>query len=309
MTIPSRTSTGRQFVDQRLVGGVAADPGHDLGPRVGAGRRAGPSRRPERGWRVAVGRRAGARRPGSRRRRPGPSAATRLGGRGLGGRCGARWRRGGRVGRAAVRWRVGACWRGRWPGRAVDAADRSGVRWWSGAARRRGRRSAEERQLELPAIAAEAAAAGVDARQATRCAGERRGPGRPSIPVGHGRDQPFAQPGHHLLGERDQRRGPRLPAGRGRRCPRGHRRLPGHPRTRSTAASGARPSRSARAAASMTSSEVARTWSSSDSASRMPPAARRAMSSRASGSATRPSASRMRVELALDLLRWTAAGT
>ena len=75
-----------------------------------------------------------------------------------------------------------------------------------------------------------------------------------------------------------------------------------HRRTPSTASASARPSRS-RTAASVDpfGATIDRSWSSIDSASRMPPAASRAMRWTAPGSAVRPSASRMRVELALDL--------
>ena len=51
----------------------------------------------------------------------------------------------------------------------------------------------------------------------------------------------------------------------------------------------------------MRSGAADRSWSSIDSASRMPPAASRAIRWTAAGSASRPSAARMRVELALDL--------
>ena len=65
-------------------------------------------------------------------------------------------------------------------------------------------------------------------------------------------------------------------------------------RKRSTASSSARPSRSWIDAAVIGSAPLTRTWSSIDSASRMPPPAIFATSATASGSTVRPSDSRMR---------------
>ena len=69
----------------------------------------------------------------------------------------------------------------------------------------------------------------------------------------------------------------------------------------STTSASASPSRSRTCASSIRSGAADSSWSSIDSASRMPPAASRAMRWIAAGSASRPSAARMRVELALDL--------
>ncbi len=65
----------------------------------------------------------------------------------------------------------------------------------------------------------------------------------------------------------------------------------------STASASARPSRSRTSASVIDSGAADRSWSSIDSASRIPPAASRAMRWTAAGSAFRPSASRIRVSL------------
>ena len=175
--------------DERLVERVAADPGDDLRP-------AGAAMSAEQ---VAGASGAGRWSPGAAAAPAGPAGRAGAGAsaRGRGGRsagAGCRGRRCRRTARAAVPaaaddWarRAVRCRRrrpvGRVPARRAHRARAAGTR-------------RQERQLELPAVAAEAAAAGVDAGQPTR--GRRRGRRGHRSPASRdgsrALDQPLAQP-------------------------------------------------------------------------------------------------------------------
>ena len=134
----------------------------------------------------------------------------------------------------------------------------------------------------------------VDAREAARGGGDprvgrrhwRRGR-RAGAPAGRRRPGPGRRAG----------RGPAPRAGPAARCRPRRRRVASAATKPSTSSASARPRRSRTASASMRPAVDESSWSRIDSASRMPPAASRAMIATASGSASRPSGRRIRSSL------------
>ena len=332
VTIAPSTATGRQATISGLVGGCALSWATIAGQAARSWSSSG-SRRPgsaarRRGLRAAAVGRGG-------RRRARRAAARRRCGAGRGGAAGARRSaRGGRrrgAGSAAVgvgvaaglgaasgavaggsrRRRLGAWQRRRWR-RRRRAARRRGVGSWPVAARRAepasvgtaaGRRrsganiasSSWKRRPPMPArfgsIAASRRPAAASAAGSWRTAA---GSARPADQLGPDRvDRLVEQRPDVAAALVERRRGGRRPAAPS-------------PRTRgstnaSTTSASARPSRSRTVASSMRSGAADSSWSSIDSASRMPPAASRAIRWTAAGVGDPAVGLEDPVELALDL--------
>ncbi len=215
--------------------------------------------------------------------------AARLGARGSGsGGVAAAGTGDGVDGRDAARRRGGSrCQFGRLRGR------RRGLPWREGGQSRVG----EERELELEPEPADAGPTRVDGREPSgRCREGRHGMGDRAIRARALRvaaDDPGSERLDHLVEEAAEvtaavlEPGQKADARRGRRSRRAHRRSRRWSRCRPG------PSRSRTRASSSSSVDDDSSWSSIDSASRMPPAASRAMRRTASGEAVRPSASRI----------------
>ena len=185
-----------------------------------------------------------------------------------------------------------------WPAsRAPEPVRRDGDRRGRRRRRRLRRRTLEEGQLELEAEAADRRPARVDRRQPPADGdevGQRPGggPASPSWPVSARRTASTTwsrktcrsrpRSSRPSMAARPASASAAAPAHRGSRGPSPHR----------PARAGRRP-----APRSAASSPEARTWSRIDSASRIPPAASRATSWIAPGSAVRPSAARIRSSL------------